>query len=370
MSKKTPLHDIHTELGASFTDFAGWSMPLRYTSELAEHHAIRTTAGITDLTHMGEIELSGPEVGRALDHALVGEPSKIAVGRARYSLLVHETGGVLDNLLVHRLAEQRYLVVANAANAQIVLSQLRERIDGYAAAIRDASGEWALIAVQGPTSPAIVSELAGADVPALKYYAIAPTLLAYRDVLLARTGYTGQDGFEIYCSPRDAAAVWRAVSAAGARHGLVPCGLACRDTLRAEAGMPLYGRELTVRATPFDSGLGRVTAFGKLDGSVGEAALAARRDEVPTRVLAGLASTCPRAPRTGSAVFDPETGERIGEITSGALSLTGGDGLPAGRSGPGTNTLVDIRGSQQDAEASRFPPQPPGLTTSQERDRS
>lgn len=201
MSKKTPLHDIHTELGASFTDFAGWSMPLRYTSELAEHHAIRTTAGITDLTHMGEIELSGPEVGRALDHALVGEPSKIAVGRARYSLLVHETGGVLDNLLVHRLAEQRYLVVANAANAQIVLSQLRERIDGYAAAIRDASGEWALIAVQGPTSPAIVSELAGADVPALKYYAIAPTLLAYRDVLLARTGYTGQDGFEIYCSP-------------------------------------------------------------------------------------------------------------------------------------------------------------------------
>ncbi|WP_371537819.1 hypothetical protein OG210_18975 [Streptomyces sp. NBC_00466] len=257
MSKKSPLHDVHTELGALFTDFAGWSMPLRYASGPAEHHAVRTTAGIFDLTHLGEIELSGPEAGRAIDHALAGEPSKTAVGSARHSMLVHETGSVLDDLLVHRLAEQRYLVVANAANALIVLSCLRDRIDGYAATVRDASGDWALIAVQGPKSPAIVSELADIDVPLLKPYAIEPARLADHDVLLARTGRIGEDGLEIYCRPDGAVALWRAVSAAGAAHGLVPCGLACRDRLRLEAGLPLYGRELTLRTTPFDSGPGR-----------------------------------------------------------------------------------------------------------------
>ncbi|GAA3485093.1 hypothetical protein GCM10018966_096250 [Streptomyces yanii] len=210
MSKKTPLHDIHTQLGASFTDFADWSMPLRCTSELAEHHAVRITAGIFDLTHMGEIEVSGPEVGRALDHALVGQPSKIAVGRARYSMLVHETGGVLNDLVVYRLAEQRYLVVANAGNVLVVLSHLRDRIDGYATTIRDVSSEWALIAVQGPTSPAILGAVVDDDVPSLKYYAIDPARLADHDVLLARTGYTGEDGFEIYCHSKDAVAVWQA----------------------------------------------------------------------------------------------------------------------------------------------------------------
>ncbi|MEV8511896.1 glycine cleavage system aminomethyltransferase GcvT [Dactylosporangium sp. NPDC051484] len=360
MSKQTPLHDIHAELGASFTDFAGWSMPLRYTSELAEHHAVRTSAGIFDLTHMGEIELSGPEAGRALDHALVGQPSKIAVGRARYSMLVHETGGVLDDLVVYRLAEDRYLIVANASNAVIVFSCLRDRIDGYAATIRDASDEWALLAVQGPNSAAIIGELADVDVPSLKYYSVDPARLAERDVLLARTGYTGEDGFEVYCRPQDAAALWRAISAAGARHALVPCGLACRDTLRLEAGMPLYGQELTVRTTPFEAGLGRVVAFGKPGGFVGEAALAARRDEGPARVLVGLTSTGRRAPRTGYAVLDPDTGERIGEITSGALSPTLGHPvamayLPPDRNEPGTEVLVDIRGSKQQATVVQLP---------------
>ncbi|GED83230.1 hypothetical protein TNCT6_03150 [Streptomyces sp. 6-11-2] len=250
--------------------------------------------------------------------------------------------------------------MANAGNVLVVLSQLRERIDGYAATVRDASGEWALIAVQGPRSPAIVSDVADVDVPSLKYYAIDPARLAGHDVLLARTGYTGEDGFEIYCRPEDAESVWRAVSAAGASHGLVPCGLACRDTLRLEAGMPLYGQELTVRTTPFDAGLGRVVAFGKPGGFVGEAALAARRHEAPTRVLVGLASTGRRAPRTGYAVLDPDTGEHIGEVTSGALSPTLGHPvamayLPTGRSDPGTKVCVDIRGRQEYAEVVLLP---------------
>ena len=354
MPKHTPLHDIHTALGASFTDFAGWSMPVRYTSELEEHHAVRKTAGLFDLTHMGEIEVSGPEAARALDYALVGQPSKIAVGRARYSMLVHETGGILDDLVVYRLADTEYLIVANAGNAQVVHATLLDRVDGYAATIHDAGDEWALLAVQGPASAAIIASVAepDLDVVGLKYYGIDPARLAERDVLLARTGYTGEDGFEVYCRPADAPALWRALSEAGEGHGLIPCGLACRDTLRLEAGMPLYGQELTVRTTPFDAGQGRVVVFGKPGGFVGEAALAARRDAKPERVLVGLTTTGRRAPRTGYAVLDAATGEAVGEITSGALSPSLGYPVamayvPADYAG--TEVLVDVRGTHQSA---------------------
>jgi aminomethyltransferase len=358
MSKKTPLHDVHAALGASFTDFAGWSMPVRYTSELEEHHAVRRSAGIFDLTHMGEIELSGPEAGRALDHALVGEPSKIALGRARYSMLVHETGGILDDLVVYRLGATEYLIVANAGNAELVCSTLRDRIDGYAVTLRDACDEWALLAVQGPTSAAIIAKLADIDVNALKYYGIDPARLADHEVLLARTGYTGEDGFEIYCRPAGAADLWQALTEAGAGHGLIPCGLACRDTLRLEAGMPLYGHELGIHTTPFDAGQGRVVVFGKPGGFVGEAALAARRDEGPKRVLVGLASIGWRAPRAGYAVLDADSGEAIGEITSGALSPTLGYPVamayvPADY--PGTQVVVDVRGTHLRADIVPLP---------------
>ncbi|NUP53708.1 MAG: glycine cleavage system aminomethyltransferase GcvT [Catenulispora sp.] len=358
-SRKTPLHAVHGGLGARFTDFAGWSMPLRYTSELAEHHAVRKAAGVFDLSHMGEIEVSGPEAGRALDHALANEPSKFGVGRARYSMLVHESGGVLDDLVVYRLAETEYLIVANAGGVQVVGSVLRDRVDGYAATVRDASGDWALIAVQGPASAAIVGDAADTDLTFLKYYGITPARLADQDVLLARTGYTGEDGFEIYCRPAAAPGIWQAVSAVGAPYGLLPCGLACRDTLRLEAGMPLYGQEITVRTTPFDAGLGRVVVFGKRGGFVGEDALAARRDAAPTRVLVGLTTAGRRAPRPGYAVLDPG-GESVGEVTSGALSPTLGHPIAmayvaADCQEPGTKVLVDIRGSRVDATVVQVP---------------
>ncbi|MFF3768146.1 glycine cleavage system aminomethyltransferase GcvT [Streptomyces sp. NPDC001922] len=366
MSKKTPLHALHAELGATFTDCAGWSMPLRYTSERAEHLAVRTTAGLFDLTQLGEVEVSGPEAGRALDHALTGQPSRIAVGRADHSLLLHETGGVLDGLVVHRPAETRYLIVANAGNAMVVLSQLRDRVDGYAVTVRDASGDRVLIAVQGPASPAIVGEVADRDVVSLECNAITPARLADREVLLARTGSTGgtggtgEDGFEIRCRPADAEALWRALSAAGTGHGLLPCGLASRYTLRLEAGTPSCGRELTARATPFEAGLGGLVTFGKPGGFVGEAALAARREQGPTRVLVGLASTGRRAPRTGCAVLAPDTGEHIGEVTSGALSPTLGHPVALAyvqtdRSAPGTEVLVDIRGGHEHARVVELP---------------
>lgn len=356
----TPLHAIHQSLGASFTDFAGWSMPVRYGSETAEHNAVRTTAGLFDLSHMGEIEVTGPEAGRALDRALVGRPSKIGLGRARYSMICAEDGGIIDDLVVYRLEAERYLVVANASNVHAVAPALTERAEGYDAVVRDASAEWALIAVQGPASAAIVAAVTDLDVPSLRYYAIDAGKVAGTDVLLARTGYTGEDGFEVYCAPSAAAAVWEAITEAGEPHGLIPAGLACRDTLRLEAGMPLYGHELSRETTPFEANLGRVVSFDKPDGFVGDAALAVRRDEGPRSTLVGLVATGRRSPRAGYTVVDPVAGDEIGIVTSGSPSPTLGRPIAMAYVRPelavtGTKVQVVVRGSHEDAEIVDLP---------------
>lgn len=359
-SRPTPLDDVHRALGASFTDFAGWRMPVRYGSELAEHHAVRTAAGLFDLTHMGEIEVTGPEAGAALDHALTGRPSAIGVGRARYTMICAEDGGIVDDLVVYRLAEEHYLVVANASNVAVVAPEIAARAHGYDAEVRDTSADWALLAVQGPLAPGIVAGLTALDVPSLKYYAITAGTLAGVEVLLARTGYTGEDGFEVYCRPADSAAVWSALWVAGEPQGLVPAGLACRDTLRLEAGMPLYGQELTRESTPDEAGLGRVVDLDKPGGFVGETALRERRAEGPRHLLVGLVASGRRAPRAGYPVLDPATGERVGTVTSGAPSPTLGQpiALAAVRpdlAGPGTRLAVSLRGTAVDAEVVALP---------------
>ncbi|TNM69187.1 glycine cleavage system aminomethyltransferase GcvT [Streptomyces sp. NP160] len=366
MAQETPLAGVHRELGAKLVDFAGWSMPVRYGSETAEHVAVRTAAGLFDLSHMGEVEVSGPEAARALDRALVGRASAIGVGRARYSLVVGEDGGTIDDLVVYRLAEDRFLVVANAANSGAVAAELAVRAEGFDADVHDASGEWALVAVQGPRSVDVLSGVVevtgsgGADPASLRYYAIAPAVLAGHDVLLARTGYTGEDGFEVYCRPDAAEGVWRALLAVGRPHGLVPAGLSCRDTLRLEAGMPLYGHELTRQTTPFEAGLGRVVAFDKPDGFVGDAALARRRDEGPAVVLVGLVAAGKRSPRAGQAVVDPSSGEEVGAVTSGSPSPTLGRPIamayvPGDLADAGTRLEVDVRGSREPVEVVALP---------------
>ncbi|PWW62691.1 glycine cleavage system aminomethyltransferase GcvT [Actinokineospora spheciospongiae] len=359
MSTPSPLHAVHEALGASFTDFAGWAMPLRYGSELAEHKAVRTAAGLFDLSHMGEIELTGPEAAAALDYALVGKLSAVKPGRARYTMICAESGGVLDDLVVYRLAEDRYLVVANASNAALVAAELVSRAAAFDVEVVDRSAQTALIAVQGPNSAAIVREVTGADLDALPYYAGVAATAAGHDVLLARTGYTGEDGFELYVDGALAPDVWRALSAAGEGRGLVPAGLACRDTLRLEAGMPLYGNELTAELTPFDAALGRVVKFDKGD-FVGRAALERRRDaDVEDKVLVGLVTTGKRAPRPGYAVLDA-AGNRVGTVTSGALSPTLGHPValayvPVAASAPGTALSVDVRGTALPVEVVELP---------------
>ncbi|MGW3679266.1 glycine cleavage system aminomethyltransferase GcvT [Streptomyces prasinus] len=365
--RRTALDALHRSLGATMTDFAGWDMPLRYGSERDEHNAVRTKAGLFDLSHMGEITVTGPQASRFLDHALVGNIGTVKTGRARYTMICREDGGILDDLIVYRLDDTeggspQYLVVANASNAQVVLDALVERSAGFDAEVRDDRDAYALLAVQGPESSGILQSLTDTDLEGLKYYAGQPGTVAGVPALVARTGYTGEDGFELFVKPEHAVELWQALTKAGEEAGLVPCGLSCRDTLRLEAGMPLYGNELSASLTPFDAGFGRVVKFEKEGDFVGRAALAeaaARAERTPPRTLVGLVAEGRRVPRAGYAVV--AGGEVIGEVTSGAPSPTLGrpiamayvDGAYAE---PGTAGVgVDIRGSHEPYEVVALP---------------
>ncbi|HSX97445.1 MAG TPA: glycine cleavage system aminomethyltransferase GcvT [Streptomyces sp.] len=366
-SRRTALDALHRSLGATMTDFAGWDMPLRYGSERDEHLAVRTKAGLFDLSHMGEITVSGPQAGALLDHALVGNIGGVKPGRARYTMICREDGGILDDLIVYRLDESEagsstYLVVANASNAQVVLDALVERSAGFDAEVRDDRDAYALLAVQGPESPGILASLTDADLDGLKYYAGLPGTVAGVPALIARTGYTGEDGFELFVKPEHAVELWQALTKAGEGVGLVPCGLSCRDTLRLEAGMPLYGHELSTGLTPFDAGLGRVVKFDKEGDFVGRTALAEaaeRAASAPPRVLVGLVAEGRRVPRAGYQVV--ADGRVIGEVTSGAPSPTLGRPIAmayvdATHSAPGTAGVgVDIRGSHEPYEVVALP---------------
>ncbi|WP_411574476.1 glycine cleavage system aminomethyltransferase GcvT [Streptomyces fradiae] len=360
--RRTALDALHRSLGATMTDFAGWDMPLRYGSERDEHVAVRTGAGLFDLSHMGEITVTGAQAAALLDFALVGNIGGVGVGRARYTMICREDGGILDDLIVYRLAEQEYMVVANASNAQVVLDALTERAAGFDAEVRDDRDTYALIAVQGPESPGILKSLTDADLDGLKYYAGLPGTVAGVPALIARTGYTGEDGFELFTAPEHAETLWKALTEAGEGAGLIPCGLSCRDTLRLEAGMPLYGHELTTDLTPFDAGLGRVVKFEKTGDFVGRAALEAaaeRAAAAPPRKLVGLVAEGRRVPRAGMAVV--AGGEVVGEVTSGAPSPTLGKPIAmayvdAAHAEPGTPGVgVDIRGTHEPYEVVALP---------------
>ncbi len=302
------------------TSFAGWQMPLRYGSETAEHQAVRHAAGLFDLSHMGEILVRGPGAGAALDYALTGYLAVVPPGRARYAMICAADGGVLDDLVVYRQGEEEYLVIANAANTDVVLSELRSRASGFDASVTDATDDYALIAVQGPAAAGILSSLTDLDLGAMKYYAGAFGSVAGAPAWVARTGYTGEDGFEVFCRPADAVAIWDAVVSEGAPAGLVPAGLAARDTLRLEAGMPLYGNELGPDMTPFEAGLGRVVKLDKPGDFVGRSALAVMAAAEPARRLVGLTIQSRRVARHGYPVL--ADGVACGTVTSGAPSPT------------------------------------------------
>ena len=361
--RSTPLREVHERLGASMTDFAGWLMPLRYGSETAEHRAVRGAAGLFDLSHMGEIAVTGPGAAGALDYALTGQPSALAPGRARYTMICAPDGGILDDLIVYRLADTEFMVVANAANTAVVLAELAERAGGHDAQVQDQTSDWALVAIQGPHASRILAPLTSIPLDGVRYYASQPAVVAGRPVLLARTGYTGEDGFELFTGPADAEPVWLALTAAGGADGLRPAGLAARDTLRLEAGMPLYGNELTAKLTPFEAGLGRVVAFSKPGDFVGRVALAERAEAGPVQVLAGLTIGSRRVARRGHPVL--WDGGAAGTVTSGAPSPTLGVPIAMAYLDPavarqaetdaGGPLAVDIRGTAEPARLVSLP---------------
>jgi glycine cleavage system T protein (aminomethyltransferase) len=361
--RPTPLRAVHESLGAALTDFAGWLMPLRYRGEISEHQAVRHAAGLFDLSHMGEIAVTGPDAAAALDYALVGRLSELAPGRARYTMICVPDGGVLDDLIVYRLEHAEYLVVANAANTAVVAAALRDRAAGYDAQVTDQTAEHALIAIQGPRAARILAPITDVSLDDVKYYSGHRGIVADYPVLLARTGYTGEDGFELFTRPEDAERIWVALTRAGAGDGLVPAGLAARDTLRLEAGMPLYGNELNLEVTPFDAGLGRVVVFGKPGDFVGRAALAERAEAPPRRVLAGLIGGSRRIPRHGYPVtWDAAP---VGVVTSGAPSPTLGvpiamayldpEAARIARDDTAGPLAVDIRGKHEPARITDLP---------------
>lgn len=351
--RSTPLAAVHERLSATFTDFAGWRMPVRYTSDLVEHHAVRTSAGIFDLSHMGEIRVAGSQAAAALDHALAGKLSAVGVGRAKYSLLLTPAGGVVDDLVVYHVSDNEYVIVANAANVEVDLTEVAARTASFDVSVTDESVDTALVAVQGPVAARIVLDALGAadtdlDLDAvrdLKYYRVLTGTWQGVDIMVARTGYTGEDGFELYVPAANAEELWDSLVTAGGED-LVPCGLACRDTLRLEAGMPLYGHELTTSTFPSQAGLGRVVNFAKEDDFVGRSALE-NRDASDDRVLVGLAGQGRRAARAGYEVKDGEAS--IGVVTSGVLSPTLEHPIAMAyvepdRAEPGTVLQVDVRG--------------------------
>lgn len=369
--KRTPMYEIHKEAGARLVDYAGWEMPVWYQGAVEEHKAVRSTAGLFDLSHMAELFVEGPEAGAALDYAVLTQASKMPVGRARYTMICFPDGGILDDLIIYRLGDERFMVVANASNGPAVSAALAERLDGFDAVLNDKTDDYALLAVQGDNSDDICLPIFGESLAKLKYFRIFLHDVAEGEmegvephtVLVARTGYTGELGYEVFVPSETGAAWWNRLSAQAEGFDMVPVGLAARDTLRLEAGMPLYGNELGKDVTPYDVDSGRLIKLDKPGGFVGQEALAKASQE-PHRCLIGLEVSGRRPARGGydlHASQDLEQGA-IGVLTSGSPSPTLGKNIAVASINPGvevpevgSTVFIDIRGKATEATVVKMP---------------
>ena len=356
--RHTPLHATHLSLGARMVPYAGYEMPVQYTSIIEEHRTVRSAVGLFDLSHMGELHLSGPEALAFARYAVVGDPGLLEPGQAQYSMLCAADGGIIDDLIVYRV-EDGYLIVCNAANHEAVASQLESlRAQGdFDVALDDRSDATALIAPQGPHSAELLARLTALDLATLGNYRSISGRVAGVDCLVARTGYTGEDGFELFCSARRAPRLWDALMEAGNDLGLRPCGLGSRDTLRLEAGMPLYGNELDRSVNPYEASLGRVVKMEKGE-FVGRSALAAVQQIGPRRKLVGLVMRDDAIGRHGYPVR--VAGSEVGVVTSGTLSPTLGERiamayLPAADASIGAEVEVVVRDRPHPAEQVKLP---------------
>jgi aminomethyltransferase len=359
--KRTPLYECHREAGGKMVPFAGWEMPVQYAGVMEEHRAVRTAAGLFDVSHMGEVRVRGAGALALLQRLTPNDVAKLAPGRAHYSGFLTDRATYVDDLLIYRLGEDDFLVVVNASNADRDFAWIAARNDGEGAAaaeVTNVGDDYALLALQGPRALAILAPLANLDISALRYYGFAEGEVAGVPALISRTGYTGEDGFELYLAPDGAPAVWRRLLADGAAHGLVPAGLGARDTLRLEAGMALYGHEIDETTTPLEAGLGWVVKLKKGD-FLGRDVLAAQEAEGVKRRLVGFEVLGRGIARQGHAVHDA-AGNPVGVVTSGTWSPTlekalGMAYVPVGLDSPGSRVTLDVRGKAVEGQVVGLP---------------
>ena len=356
--RRTPLHAEHVALGGKMVPFAGYEMPVQYpTGITAEHRAVRTAAGLFDVSHMGEFVVTGQGALELIQRVTINDASVIEVGQAQYSAMCRDDGGILDDLLVYRFHDG-WMLVVNASNRDKDWDWIGGHADGLDVKVEDHSDDFALLALQGPLSRQILQPLADVEVDGIGYYRFREGRVANRPAVIAGTGYTGEDGFELYVDVDDAVPVWRALLEAGAAHGLVPAGLGSRDSLRLEMGYALYGNDLDEAHSPLEAGLGWVTKLGKAGGFIGRDALANQKAKGVERRLVGLKLLERGFPRPGYEVL--ENGEPVGTVTSGTVSPTLGDGIamawvPARLAAKGSRVEISLRGKPASAEVVALP---------------
>lgn len=323
--KKTPLFNVHARNGARMVEFGGWLMPVQYSGIKEEHLAVRSSAGIFDVSHMGEIEVSGSDALKFLEMLTPNNVSRVAVGSAQYNALLNEKAGIIDDIFVYRLAENRYLLCVNASNTEKDWAWLNENVKNFHVELNDKSEQTALLAVQGPKSPLILEKVAGEKIAQIKRLQVASGEIGGVHAIFARTGYTGEDGVEIFFDADKAQEVWHILMEAGKEHHLVPAGLGARDTLRLEMGYPLHGNDIDEEHTPYESNIGWICKLDKGD-FIGKDVLVRQKSEGVKEKLTGAVLSDKGVPRHGYDVLSP-SGEKIGVVTSGTMSPSLGEGI-------------------------------------------
>ncbi|WP_026700278.1 glycine cleavage system aminomethyltransferase GcvT [Salibacterium aidingense] len=320
-AKRTPLYSIHHEYGAKIVEFGGWEMPVYFSGIKKEHHTVRKAAGLFDVSHMGEARVTGSHAFSWLQTMVTNDLATLEPGKAMYTLLCNERGGVVDDMLVYQLAAEDYFLVLNAANTSKDINWLQSHAKGEVS-VKNVSDEYALLALQGPKAETVLQRISREDLSSIAPFRFQPHSCV-NDVscLVSRTGYTGEDGFEIYCPVTKAEELWKAVLEAGEPEGVIPCGLGARDTLRMEARLPLYGQEIDETISPLEAGLGFAVKLQKDSPFIGKEALEEEKAGGPARRLIGLKMIDKGIPRSGCTVLN-EKGESIGEITTGTHSPT------------------------------------------------
>ncbi len=355
--KRTPLFEQHVALGARLVEFGGWEMPVQYSGIIDEHRAVRTHAGLFDVSHMGEFKVEGQAALAFLQHLVPNDVSRLVINQALYTQLCLPEGGTIDDLIIYKLEEGHYMLVVNAANIEKDFDWISKQAKGFDVQISDQSNATALLALQGPEAQSILQPLTDVDLSAIHYYHCLPGTVSDVNCIISRTGYTGEDGFELYCPSSDAPKLWSDLLAAGKNHGLLPAGLGARDTLRLEASYCLYGHELDEQTNPLEASLGWTVKLNK-DEFIGHDALREVKQQGLKRKLVGIEMVERGICRGGYAIFEDD--RQIGVVTSGAPSPTlnkniGMGYVDASHAVVGKPVFIDIRGKRTAAQIVALP---------------